>query len=128
MPIHCAVNRTVPYVLECDRELPDGAPGKWVFTLATISHRQKARILDLSAGANMDPRIGSNIVETCRGGIRGVSGVTDSKGSPISVKLAPNKDGVLPEGQLDFIPFEHLPELAKAINDLNTLTDDDAKN
>lgn len=127
-----------PYVLRRERSL--AAEQRTTFYLRTLTVEERAALMDISSSFDQDDRTirvpaGTQALSTVRAGLLGWSNLKDDKGADVPFeagaeravlgghKVAPPTDACL-----DRLPLDVLLELANAIRDAATLSDDDAKN
>lgn len=127
-----------PYVLRRERGLP--AEQRTTFFLRTLTIEERAALMDVSSSYDQEERTirvpaGTQALSTVRAGLLGWQNLKDEKGADVTFETGPERavlggHKVAPptDACLDRLPLDVLLELANAIRDASTLSDDDAKN
>lgn len=143
-----------PFVLKCDRELPEGDEGKSVFQLKTLPATVRAVLVDhsrvyeqdaddIKARASGGDEVltmrarsleGTTAKDACIAGLAGWSNFRDRHGVEIPFNTQDRKvHGVRiksapTDDTINRLTFDQMQELGDAILDNNTLQVDDRKN
>jgi len=120
-------DKTIEYVLQRDRELPENE--RTVFELGMLSARQKMQVYDELVSADETGRLkpgalGTSCLRACQAGIRGIRNLRDIHGKDTSYR-ARRPGSLVPEEILDAITGAII-ELGQEIMRLNGLTGDEA--
>lgn len=114
MPIALDPSETFEYVLECDRDLPEGE--QTTFTLRGLTGAERDRIDDMLIVRNVDGsqsyRTGSATTAALRYGLKGWGGFRDAGGGEVSFKAV---RGTVTDECLDRLAPAWRTELANAI-------------
>jgi hypothetical protein len=114
LPIALDPSETFEYVLECDRELPEGE--QTTFTLRGLTGAERDRIDDMLIVRNADGsqsyRTGSATTSALRFGLKGWGGFRDAKGDEVPFKAI---RGTVTDACLDRLTTAWRTELANAI-------------
>jgi hypothetical protein len=87
---------TFEFVLPGDQALPDDDPLRTVWTLRTLSARERATIQDMAAfmrDNELGVRTGTLTLETLRHGLVDVRNFVDGEGNPIRVERVRGRSG-----------------------------------
>lgn len=128
----------IPYVLEADRELPDGHADKPVFYLKPLTHAEQTRIDDNMAesttkgrrakkeGSSMKFKLGTNMTLILDAGLERWENLRTPNGIEVSFPEAPVKKE---RARLyDYLTNDVKGELADAIVEGNVFMEDEIKN
>jgi len=127
------------YVLRCDRALNKDMQTS--FLLRRLSAEENAQIEDAirysstaSSVAGNDPEVtvvqspGSTVLEILRVGLKGWENFLDEDHNPIAFTAPSGMDSTCPMSNIDKIHPDHRHELARAIEEGNTISEEDSKN
>lgn len=134
MPIAIDPSKPWRYVLQCD--LPCDADSRTVWLLRPLTVGQYAKLQDSIAAVDRESgtvRVtsGTQVIEALRLGLAGVERFNDAAGKEVPFTTKFNKTHSLDIVTDDFLNRLHpdwRDELARAITEHNTLSEDDRKN
>lgn len=127
-----------PYVLKADRKLPEDDPNRTVWMLGALDPHERAKIQDnlmaMEDGDSIRITSGSAELKILKLGLRGCENFRDAAGNVIDfdfVKVGSAKKGIRKQPTDEFIARihpAHRKELAEAINEHNTISEDEKGN
>jgi hypothetical protein len=125
MPIALDPKSTFPYVLQCDRDLPEDE--QTVFELRGLTVAEEAAVSDsmiLAHGGTdeLSFRAGTHQLTILRHGLRGWQRFNGANGEPVEFELTKGHPRNVTDGCLDRLDPKHRQELSNAIMERGNIT------